>query len=153
MACHGLPWYAMACHGLRIAGTHGKVYKVADQICGGFNAVKVIRPLHRAGKCLNYAEKTWFWWFIMDNYYGSTIITRIFDGLDGLSTNLQLGASWKWGIAQLATLDKRPIFSVDRERLTKISEMSWWREATSEFFLESTNQFFLLNIVVLSCGF
>eukprot|EP00435_Cladocopium_sp_Y103_P071598 s369_g37.t3 len=24
-------------------GTHGKVYKVADQICGGFNAVKVIR--------------------------------------------------------------------------------------------------------------
>ena len=89
----------------------------------------------------------------MDNYYGSTIITRIFDGLDGLSTNLQLGASCKWGIAQLAKLDKRPIFSVDRERLTKISEMSWWREATSEFFLESTNQFFLLNIVVLSCGF
>ena len=50
----------------------------------------------------------------MDNYYGSTIITRIFDGLDGLSTNLQLGASCKRGIVQLATLDKRPIFSVDR---------------------------------------
>ncbi|CAJ1398360.1 unnamed protein product [Effrenium voratum] len=24
-------------------GTHGRVYKVADQLCGGFNAVKVIR--------------------------------------------------------------------------------------------------------------
>ena len=24
-------------------GTHGRVYKVADEICGGFNAVKVIR--------------------------------------------------------------------------------------------------------------
>jgi len=24
-------------------GTHGRVYKVADQVCGGFNAVKVIR--------------------------------------------------------------------------------------------------------------
>eukprot|EP00438_Fugacium_kawagutii_P008147 Skav203322 [mRNA] locus=scaffold284:96556:111465:- [translate_table: standard] len=45
-------------------GTHGKVYKVADQICGGFNAVKVIRKnrlkgdevLGIAGECNTLAS-------------------------------------------------------------------------------------------------